>query len=78
MHMREYVMGWLTGVGRSDLARKADRDELPELLTQESRDMFTKFQRSEASPNDFLWEVFGIGEPTSGKQDEEATKPLGR
>lgn len=70
MHMREYVKSWLTGVGRSDLARKAVRDELPELLTQEAKDEFAKFQRKEASPNDFLREILGIGTTPADDQDE--------
>lgn len=78
MHMRDYVKNWLVGVGRSDLARKADRDELPELLTQESKDMFAKFQRKEASPDDYLREILGIGEPASDEQTDEAPKPHGR
>lgn len=70
MHMREYVKNWLTGVGRPDLARKAGRDELPELLTQEAKDEFAKFQRQEASPNDFLREILGIDVLPADGQDE--------
>ncbi len=78
MHMREYVKNWLVGVGRSDLARKADRDELPELLTQEAKDEFTKFQRKETSPNDFLREILGIGEAAPSDGVDQDPKPLGR
>lgn len=70
MQMREYVKSWLVGIGRPDLARKADRNELPELLTQEAKDEFAKFQRNEAEPDDFLREILGIGGPPSDGQDE--------
>jgi hypothetical protein len=76
--MRDYVKSWLTGVGRSDLARKADRDELPELLTQEAKDEFARFQRKETSPNDFLREILGIGQAEPRDEAAEASKPLGR
>jgi hypothetical protein len=60
MQMKEYVKGWLNGVGRPDLARKADRDELPELNTAEAVALFSEFQKKNASPNDFLSQILGI------------------
>jgi hypothetical protein len=56
----EYVKGWLNGVGRPDLARKADRDELPELNSEAAVVLFAEFQQKKASPNDFLSVILGI------------------
>jgi hypothetical protein len=60
MGMKEYVKSWLTGAGRPDLARKVDRDELPELNTEEATALFSDFFHNKASPSDFLSQILGI------------------
>ncbi|NTF17506.1 hypothetical protein G6L37_03785 [Agrobacterium rubi] len=69
MRMNKYVKNWLTGVGRPDLARKADIGDLPELRTEEARNLFSAFQRGEASSAEFLEDVFGI-EARPGSQSD--------
>jgi hypothetical protein len=60
MHIKEYLKPWLVGVGRADLARKVDRDEIPELYDAESSQVFARFQKGEITPNEVLQEIFGI------------------
>lgn len=60
MKMNMYVKDWLNGFGRPDLARKAERDELPELKTEEAEQLFAKFRKGEADPKDFMAEIFGM------------------
>jgi len=60
MQMKHYIREWLVGVGRADLARKADADELPELKTPEARECFARFQQGKVSPSEFLHEIMGL------------------
>lgn len=60
MPSTEYVKDWLTGIGRRDLARKADRAELPELLTPEADGKFAEWRRGAIHRDEFLGEIVGI------------------
>jgi hypothetical protein len=63
MNINSYVSSWLNGIGRADLARKADNNQLPELKTSEAQELFSKWQRNEISREECLDGILSIEVP---------------
>lgn len=60
MHIRNYVSNWLNGIGRPDMAKKAESNKLPELNTPEAKELFARWQRNEISREECLDAILSI------------------
>lgn len=56
----EVVADWLDGVGRSDLARKARRRELPEIETQHAHQQYSRVFSEKIDRNEYFRDVLGL------------------